>query len=97
VLPLRADSRVKAQSQAAVPSAPSIQWQEAGNRLELNWDTSAARHVSVTHQLGSTRTALAVNLAGGHAVLDVAALPRGGEYEFSLSNGLDAHLILVRR
>jgi hypothetical protein len=97
VLPQRAESRVRAQGQTATRAAPSITWQERGSQLELTWQADAARYVNVTHQLGGERTALGLNLTGGHAVLDVAALPRGGEFEFSLSDGLNAHLIVVAR
>lgn len=99
VLPQRADSRVRAQSQAqpGARAAPAIQWQETGNRLEVTWDAAADRYLSVTHHQNGVRTALAINLAGGRGAVDVAALPRGGEYEFSLSDGLNAHLIVVAR
>ena len=88
---------VKALGQAAARQAPSIQWQEKGTQLELTWDATAARYLSVTHQAGASRTALAMNLTGGRAVVDAAALARGGEYEFSLSDGLNAHLIVIAR
>ena len=98
VLPQRAGSSgVMALGQAAARQAPSIQWQEKGTQLELTWDATAARYLSVTHQAGASRTALAMNLTGGRAVVDVAALARGGEYEFSLSDGLNAHLIVIAR
>jgi hypothetical protein len=97
-LPQRADSRVRLQGGAvARERAPSIQWQETGTWLDLSWETTADRFVSVTHVLNGVRTALAVSLTGGHAVLDLAALARGGEFEFSLSDGLNAHLIVVAR
>ncbi|HUL67827.1 MAG TPA: IPT/TIG domain-containing protein [Burkholderiaceae bacterium] len=97
LLPQRADSRVRPQGQAGVRAAPSIQWRESGTHLEVTWDASTTRYLSVTHQAGVARLALAVNLTGGHAVLDAGALPRGGELEFSLSDGLNAHLIVVAR
>jgi hypothetical protein len=98
VVPQRADSRVRAQGgTAARPGAPAIQWQERGNRLELAWDDGAARFLSATHVLNGGRTVLAVNLSGGQAALDLASLPRGGEFEFSLSDGLNAHLFVVAR
>ncbi len=100
VLPLRADNVVKtqgAQAGAGARATPSIAWHEAGTRLILTWDTSATRFVNVTHVLNGVRTAVALNLAGGAADLDVSALPRGGEFEFSLSSGLDAHLIVAPR
>jgi hypothetical protein len=97
VLPQRADSHARLQSQAGMRASPSIQWHESGTRLDVAWNASAARYLSVTHQAGGARIALAVNLTGGHAVLDAGALPRGGEFEFSLSDGLNAHLIVVAR
>ena len=97
VLPQRADSRVRPQGQAGVRAAPSIQWRESGTRLEVTWDASATRYLSVTHQAGGARMTLAVNVTGGHAVLDAGGLPRGGEFEFSLSDGLNANLVVVAR
>jgi trimeric autotransporter adhesin len=88
---------MQAQRAPTTRQAPSIQWQETGTRLELTWDAGAGRYLAVTHSANGVRTTLALNLTGGHAALDVAALPRGGEYEFSLSDGLDAHLIVAPR
>ena len=98
VLPMSADSRVKTQGgQPATRGTPAVQWHETGTRLVLAWETNATRYVSVTHVLNGARTTVALNLAGGQADLDVGALLRGGEYEFSLSSGFDAHLIVVAR
>lgn len=97
VLPLHGASRVTTAGAATVRGAPAIQWQETGTRLALHWDASATRFVSVTHVLAGVRTTLALHLAGGQADLDLSALPRGGELEFSLSNGFDATLVVVPR
>jgi hypothetical protein len=99
VLPQRADSHARAQGRTppGARAAPAIQWQETGNRLDVTWEATADRYLSVTHLQNGVRTTLALNLTGGRGAVDVAALPRGGEYEFSLSDGLNAHLIVVAR
>jgi hypothetical protein len=99
VLPHRADSRavVPARAAAARPAAPAIQWSESGGRLQLDWDAAVNPHLSVAHVAHGARTVLAVSLAGGRASVDVASLARGGEFEFSLSDGLNAHLLVVAR
>jgi len=99
VVSQRAGSRAKVQggATAAGRAAPNVQWQETGTRLEVTWDADAARYLNVTHQLNGVRTTLAIDRIGGRARIDIASLPHGGEYEFSLSNGLDAHLTIVAR
>lgn len=98
VVPQRADGRARVQGGTpSRPGAPAIQWQETGSRLELAWDDRTTRWLGVTHVVNGVRRTLAVNLGGGQATLDLAALPRGGELEFSLSDGLNAHLVVVAR
>jgi hypothetical protein len=91
------DSRARVQGVTAPRGAPSIRWQETGTRLALTWDVAAAPVISVTHVLNGVRTAVALHLTGGLADLDVSALARGGEFEFSLSSGPDAHLVVAPR
>jgi hypothetical protein len=43
------------------------------------------------------RTVLAVDRRGGRSSLDITGLAPGGEYEFSLSDGLNARLMVVPR
>lgn len=97
VLPQRASAPVKLQVQGpAAKGTPAVQWQERAGRLSLSWD-SAVRFVTVTHVLAGKRTVLALRLTGSAASLDVTALPAGGELEFSLSEGLNAQLLVVPR
>jgi hypothetical protein len=97
LVPERADSLARAQRQAGAKGAPAVQWSETGGRLDLAWDAASFRFASVAHVAGGARTTLALNRTGGSMALDVAALPRGGEFEISLSDGLEAHLIVVAR
>jgi hypothetical protein len=96
-VPERADSLARAQRQPGAKGAPAVQWSETGGRLDLAWDAASFRFASVTHVAGGVRTTLALNRTGGAVALDVTALPRGGEFEVSLSDGLEAHLIVVAR
>ncbi|MCS7101509.1 MAG: IPT/TIG domain-containing protein [Burkholderiaceae bacterium] len=98
VLPHAADSRAIARIQRAqaTPSVP-LQWQERGNALEISWDAAATPYLSVAHRVNGMRTVLALDRRGGRATVDIGALPPGGEYEFSLSDGLNAQLTVVAR
>ncbi len=100
-IPLRMTSQLPSQGgviAAAVKGASAVDWREVGGgALELSWNTAVSRYLSITHVLGATRTVLALDLSDGTARLDVSALPQGGEFEFSLSDGLDTQLIIVRR
>lgn len=98
VVPHAAGSRASAKALAApAMAAPTLQWRERGGRLEVSWDASAAPYLAVAHVAGGRRTVLAVQLRGGAATIDVAALAPGGEYEFSLSDGLNARLTVAAR
>jgi hypothetical protein len=98
VLAHAADSRARATLRRAPRgAAPTLQWRERGGVLELTWDAAAAAHLAVAHVAGAVRTVLAVDRRGGRASIDVAGLPPGGEYEFSLSDGLNARLTVVAR
>jgi len=98
-LPLRADGRMRAQAATTAPTdGPSVQWREAGGMLELGWNSASYDNASLVHvDVSGQRTVLALNLRGGTARLGTAQLPRGGEFELSLSSGLDAQLLVLKR
>lgn len=97
-LPHAADSRARATLRRAPQGAtPALQWRERAGLLELTWDAAAAAYLAVAHVAGGVRTVLAVDRRGGRATVDVANLPPGGEYEFSLSDGLNPRLTIVAR
>lgn len=97
-IPARGGERVAA---AAAPGAPAVQaivgWREVGSRLELGWNAATHPFASVTHVGGGKRTVLALGLRGGRAKVDLTGLPRGGRFELSLSDGLNAELITLSR
>jgi hypothetical protein len=66
-----------------------VQVREEGGALHLNWDSASHPYLSVTHVAGATRTTLAVDAQGGRAVLPVRGVAPGGQFEFSLSDGLN--------
>jgi hypothetical protein len=75
----------------------TVDWSESGGRVTMRWNTAAASHVSVTHVLNGERTVLALQRHGGSIEVETAALPPGGTFEFSLSDGLNARLVTVQR
>ncbi len=81
----------------AAKGEAAVDWREVDGSLELSWNAAAFPYLSVTHALGAARTVLALDLSGGTARLDVSSLPRSGEFELSLSDGLDTQLIIVQR
>ena len=69
---------------------------EQGGVLTLRWDPAAHPYLTVTH-VGAARTVIAMDLQGGSATLPTASLPGGGQFEFSLSDGLNALRVLLTR
>ena len=75
----------------------TMDWSESGGRLQLHWNVSAASHVSVTHALNGERTVVALQRSGGVLVVDTSTLPAGGVFEVSVSEGLNAQLLTLKR
>ena len=74
---------------AAASGVPAtVQASEQGGALTLRWDASLHPYLTVTH-VGNARTVIAIDLQGGSATLPTVALPAGGHFEFSLSDGLN--------
>lgn len=98
-LPLRADNRMRAQAAAAASTdGPSVHWRESGGMLDLGWNSESYDSASLVHvDATGQRTVLALNLRGGAARISTANLPRGGEFELSVSSGLDAQLLVLKR
>ncbi|MGB2817248.1 MAG: IPT/TIG domain-containing protein [Burkholderiaceae bacterium] len=87
-----------AQRVRSVGSEPiSVDWSESSGQLSVRWNAAGAEFASVTHVLEGQRTVLAMHRRGGSLVADTAGLPAGGTFEFSLSDGLNAQLLTVRR
>jgi hypothetical protein len=82
---------------ASVARLRGIDWTEAGGVLTLRWDTAAATHVGVAWVDRGTRIVLGINASGGSARFDVSALPAGGRYEVTLSDGLNARTLQLAR
>jgi len=90
-------SRERALSAGDPSSAPAtVQASEQGGVLTLRWDAAQHPYLTVTH-VGSSRTVMAMDLQGGSASLPTTALPAGGRFEFSLSDGLNAQRIQISR
>jgi hypothetical protein len=81
---------------AAGAVAPTVQTSEQGGALVVRWDATRHPYLTVTH-VASARTVIALDLQGGTATLPTAALPAGGQFEFGLSDGLNAERVLVNR
>jgi trimeric autotransporter adhesin len=74
----------------------SVDWSESAGRLSVRWN-AAASFASVTHVFEDQRTVLAMHRRGGEIVADTSSLPAGGVFEVSLSDGLNAQLVTLRR
>ena len=81
-------SRPTLRVQAASDRAPVRVTENAG-RLQLSWDAARYPYLSVTWA-GTSRQVLAQDLRGGSASLPLAGLAAGGDFEFSLSDGLNS-------
>ncbi len=83
---------------AAASDAPPVPLQvnEQAGVLQVGWDAARYPYLAVTH-IGAKRSVLAIDLEGGSATLPVAALPPGGQFEFSLSDGLNGERVVRNR
>lgn len=89
--------RKRAQGAAAeVAPTQLLQSSEAAGQLQVTWDAARYPFLSVTH-VGAKRSTLALDLQGGSATLPVGALPAGGRFEFSLSDGLNGERVVRDR
>lgn len=70
-------------------AASGVQAVEQNGVLRLTWDHTRYPYLTVTH-VGASRATLAQDLQGGNASLPLGALPAGGSFEFSLSDGLNS-------
>jgi hypothetical protein len=96
-LPVAASNAASAQrARSASSDAMTVDWSEDSGQLSVRW-SAAARFASITHVVDGQRTVLALHREGGSLVADTTALPAGGTFEFSLSDGLNAQLVTVQR
>ncbi|PHV10857.1 IPT/TIG domain-containing protein [Chitinimonas sp. BJB300] len=73
-----------------------LTWHENGGKLQLKWDDSRFRYLTLVHQ-GSEKTLLGIQLQGGQADVDVSRLSSGGEWLITLSDGLNPRQIKAKR
>ena len=88
--------RKRAQAAGSENAAPALQSSESAGQLRVTWDAARYPFLSVTH-VGAKRSALALDLQGGSATLQVGALPPGGRFEFGLSDGLNGERVVRER
>ncbi|MBL8324570.1 MAG: IPT/TIG domain-containing protein [Rubrivivax sp.] len=85
------------------PLAAAGPWAEVarqGDALVLQWDADAKPHATLTLVVAGQRHVLALDAAGGRwriAAEAVRELPAGGEFEVSLSDGVESVLLVVPR
>jgi hypothetical protein len=91
-----ARERALSANAAASSAPPTVQASEHSGVLTLRWDAAAHPYLTVTH-VGAVRTVIAMDLQGGSATLPTASLPAGGQFDFSLSDGLNAQRLLLPR
>ncbi|AMC35247.1 IPT/TIG domain-containing protein [Janthinobacterium sp. B9-8] len=92
----RQQGQTRAGATASPPSGAKVQWQENAGKLVMNWDIKQYPYLSVMH-LGKSRQLLANQAQGGKIVIDLAGVPAGGQFELSLSDGLNPSLIRLQR
>ena len=85
-----------AKTQTAASAKPQVQVTEQNGMLRLTWDHATYPYLTVTH-VGAQRANLAQDLEGGSATLPMGKLPAGGNYEFSLSDGINAVRVTTPR
>ncbi len=103
-LPMVAKDRVVA-ARTVVPSATSgaasknaaVAATLRGGNVEISWDRNAAPFVTVTWVAGTERRLLTRSAQSGRVSAPLVSLPPGGAFEVSLSDGLNAHTVMVPR
>lgn len=86
------------QAIAAAGAADGLSWQELGGQLHVQWDAQQWPELRVSHRVpGNERSVIALSTHGGKAQLPLPALAQGGEWEFSLANGLSSKLRIEKR
>ena len=96
---VRAPAASSAERQGTVPGAgvaaaispAKVLFTENASSVSLSWDSARHAYLTVTH-VGKQRMVLAQDLTGGRASVPVGATPKGGRFEFSLSDGLNSVL-----
>ncbi len=76
---------------------PQVQATQQGGVLRLTWDAAQYPYLTVTHVVGTQRSALAQDLQGGTASLPAAGMAAGGSFEFSLSDGMNTARVVQAR
>lgn len=85
-----------AAAQISGDSVPNLIWKEVGDQLQLSWNDSRYRYLSVSYVNGNT-TLLARQLHGGKGQLFIGNLPNAGAWQFVLSDGLNTQLMHIKR
>ncbi|TSJ89027.1 IPT/TIG domain-containing protein [Chitinimonas sp. BJB300] len=73
-----------------------LAWQESSGKLNLSWDDSRFKYLTLVH-LGREKTLVGADLVGGQVMIDVTRLSSGGEWEVVLSDGLNTRRINAKR
>jgi hypothetical protein len=81
---------------SAASEKPQVQVVEKAGVLSLTWDNAKYPYLTVTH-VGALRTALAQDLSGGAATVQAKDVPAAGQFEFSLSDGLNTARVMQAR
>jgi hypothetical protein len=84
----------------AAPAGPWAEVARQGDALVLQWDAEAKPHATLTLAVAGQRHVLAMDAAGGRWRIAAEAwrdLPAGGEFEVTLSDGVESVLLVVPR
>jgi hypothetical protein len=81
----------------AASSGLGLRLAERDGDLHLSWDASVWPRLALTRVGVDGRTALALDLRGGAAVLPLAGLPDGGVFEVAASDGIEGFSLRVPR
>ncbi|WP_293932969.1 IPT/TIG domain-containing protein [Iodobacter sp.] len=81
---------------AGTANGAQLQWQESAGKLQIRWNAGQYPHLSVLFS-GKTRQVLANQAQGGLLTVDTKVLPAGGQFEISLSDGLNPRLMYIKR
>ena len=84
-------------AKAASTQSTGVQWSEANGRMVATWDTQAFSQVVVKWIKDGRSVTLTNPRQGGSLSVNTRTLGAGGEFEFSLSDGLNTTRVRYRR
>jgi hypothetical protein len=90
-------AQVSAAELTRAAAAVAYESVESAGELRLTWDSARYPFATLSHRGASGTTVLAIDARGGELRVPTSALPAGGSFDLSLSDGLNTQLRSIAR